>query len=108
MYMKEELKENICFTTSNIVTDSSFNSFSLILCRNMFIYFDNTLQSKALHTFRDSLENNSFLVLGSCESLYLNGGSAYFDAYDEKHRIYKLKNQATLDNYLKKKKKKKK
>ena len=57
----------------------------------MFIYFDNTLQSKALNTFRHSLETNSFLVLGNCESMYFNGGYTYFDNYDEKNKIYKIK-----------------
>jgi len=89
--INDDLKENICFATHNIITDDVFNTFSLILCRNMFIYFDSSLQSKGLNTFRHSLEYNGFLVLGKSESLHTNGGYSYFKAYDETSRIYKLK-----------------
>ena len=89
--INNQLKENICFATHNIITDEAFNTFSLILCRNMFIYFDDSLQSKGLNTFRHSLEHNGFLVLGKSESLHFNGGYTYFKAYDEANRIYKLK-----------------
>ena len=91
MIVKDELKENICFATHNIITDDVFNNFSLILCRNMFIYFDNILQAKGLNIFKNSLETNSFLVLGNSESMYFNGGHDYFSTYDEKNKIYKTK-----------------
>jgi chemotaxis protein methyltransferase CheR len=92
MIVKDELKQNICFSTHNIITDESFNTFSLILCRNMFIYFDNDLQSKGLNTFKNSLEQSGFLVMGKSESLHFNGGYTYYQDYDEKNKIYKLKN----------------
>jgi chemotaxis protein methyltransferase CheR len=89
--IKEELKQNICFSTHNIITDDVFNTFSLILCRNMFIYFDNDLQSKGLNIFKDSLEMSGFLVMGKSESLYYNGGYTYYKDYDKTNKIYKLK-----------------
>ena len=36
-----ELREKIVFSTHNLVSDSSFNEFQLILCRNVLIYFKN-------------------------------------------------------------------
>lgn len=91
LIVKDDLKKNICFATHNIITDDVFNTFSLILCRNMFIYFDNDLQSKGLITFRDSLEPSGFLVMGNSESMHFNGGYTYFKNYDEKNKIYKIK-----------------
>ena len=92
MIVKDEIKKNICFTTHNIITDDVFNSFSLIVCRNMFIYFDKDLQQRGLRTFKNSLEENGFLVLGKSESIDYNGGNYYFKEYDSINKIYKLKN----------------
>lgn len=91
LIVKDELKKNICFATHNIVTDDVFNTFSLILCRNMFIYFDYDLQSRGLTTFKESLEESGFLVMGKSESIHYNGGNAYLKEYDAVHKIYKIK-----------------
>ena len=37
------LIERMVFSTHNLVSDSSFNEFQLIMCRNVLIYFDRTL-----------------------------------------------------------------
>lgn len=84
----EKLKENICFAKHNIINDGVFNTFSLIVCRNMFIYFGSDLQSQGLQTFCDSLEDDGFLVLGKSEGINYNQGKKYFKEYDEKNKIY--------------------
>jgi chemotaxis protein methyltransferase CheR len=89
--IKPELKNNICFASHNIITDDVFNTFSLILCRNLFIYFDNQLQEKALKLFHNSLETSGFLVLGQSESIKYNNGQKYFKEVDRKNNIYKKK-----------------
>lgn len=66
----EELREKIVFSTHNLVSDSSFNEFQLILCRNVLIYFDRELQSKVLTLFDESLDNLGYLALGSKESIF--------------------------------------
>jgi chemotaxis protein methyltransferase CheR len=89
--IKEDLKNNICFSTHNIITDNVFNTFSLILCRNMFIYFDSDLQARGLNTFKLSLEDNGFLVMGKSESINTNDKDISFKNYDTSNKIYKLK-----------------
>jgi chemotaxis protein methyltransferase CheR len=91
VYIKESIKKNIYFSTHNLITDGVFNTFSLILCRNLFIYFDNKLQEKALKTFSNSLEHNAFLVLGQSESIRYNNGERYFKEFSIDKRIYKNK-----------------
>ena len=39
------------------MTDTSFNEFNVILCRNVLIYFDKTLQDRVHRLFAESLEN---------------------------------------------------
>ncbi|HEY9760666.1 MAG TPA: protein-glutamate O-methyltransferase CheR [Oculatellaceae cyanobacterium] len=63
------LRENIVFAQHNLVSDSSFNEFHVILCRNVMIYFNNQLREKVLSLFHDSLCPFGILGLGSKESL---------------------------------------
>lgn len=65
----ESLSEKMIFSTHNLVSDSSFNEFQLILCRNVMIYFDKNLQSKVLKLFDDSLQSLGWLALGSKETI---------------------------------------
>lgn len=65
----EELGSRMVFSTHNLVSDSSFNEFHLILCRNVLIYFDKELQEKVFRLFDASLGNLGYLALGSKETL---------------------------------------
>ena len=65
----EDLRKRMIFSTHNLVSDSSFNEFQIILCRNVFIYFDKVLQDRVLRLFNDSLEPLGYIGLGSKETL---------------------------------------
>ncbi len=64
-----ELRKRMVFATHNLVSDSSFNEFQLILCRNVLIYFDKNLQDHVLTLFDQSLETLGFLALGAKETI---------------------------------------
>lgn len=64
-----ELSEKIIISTHNLVSDSSFNEFDLILCRNVLIYFDKELQDRVLQLFDASLGTLGYLALGTKETL---------------------------------------
>jgi chemotaxis protein methyltransferase CheR len=74
----EKLSEKMTFATHNLVADSSFNEFQLILCRNTLIYFNKNLQSHVLELFDRSLELLGFLALGSKESLRFSSVESKF------------------------------
>ena len=65
----QSLTKNVVFSQHNLVTDRSFSEFNVILCRNVLIYFDKTLQSQVHGLFYDSLVMFGVLVLGSKETL---------------------------------------
>lgn len=70
--------ERMVFSHHNLVSDRSFNEFDLILCRNVLIYFDKELQSRALDLFDESLPPLGFLALGSKENIrFSNIGQRY-------------------------------
>ncbi len=61
----------------------------LIVCRNVLIYFNQTLQNRVLTLFRDSLIRRGFLVLGDKETLDFSELRGDFEAYLNKERIYR-------------------
>ncbi|MES2701198.1 MAG: protein-glutamate O-methyltransferase CheR [Bacteroidota bacterium] len=65
----EAMRDRMIFSTHNLVSDSSFNEFQLILCRNVLIYFDKDLQERVFELFDASVERLGFLALGSKETL---------------------------------------
>lgn len=65
----DDLSKQMVFSQHNLVSDSSFNEFDLILCRNVLIYFDKDLQDRALMLFDQSLARLGYLALGTKESI---------------------------------------
>jgi len=86
-----ELREKIIFSTHNLVSDSVFNKFDIIVCRNVLIYFNKELQNTVLQTFYDSLNPDGFLALGSKESLLFSPISQLMDEYNGQFKIWKKK-----------------
>src|SRR5687768_10333774 len=62
------LKKNILFAQHNLVTDGPFNEFNLILCRNVLIYFNKSLQNRVHHLLHQSLSPLGILALGKNET----------------------------------------
>lgn len=82
------LKKNIAFANHNLVTDGVFSEVHLVLCRNVLIYFDKTLQDRALRLFHDSLVHGGVLALGSKESIQFAQIADAFKNLDGKWKIY--------------------
>lgn len=89
--VKSFLKEKILFFSHSLISSGSLNEFTLILCRNVLIYFTPELQGKVLENFYNSLDKEGFLVLGKSEGLMLNGGDKYFKEYLDKEKIFTVK-----------------
>jgi len=84
----KSLQEKLILSTHNLVSDSSFNSFQLVICRNVLIYFDKSLQERVFRLFDASLENLGFLALGSKETLRFSNLGKYYHQVDDQ-RIWK-------------------
>jgi chemotaxis protein methyltransferase CheR len=83
------LRENVVFAAHNLVSDRSFNEFHVIVCRNVMIYFDRTLQQHVHQLFLDSLVPFGVLALGRKETLVHSAHGERFDVVDELERIYR-------------------
>ncbi len=87
--LHESLARNVTFTYHNLVTDAAFGEMHLILCRNVFIYFDRELQNRVLQLFADSLCHRGFLCLGSKESLDFSPAGRFFEPVEAQKRIFR-------------------
>ena len=83
-----ELKQNTLFSIHNLVSDSVFNEFQMISCRNVFIYFEADLQEKILGLFYKSLCPLGFLCLGSKETIRFPEFKSKFKVISQKENIY--------------------
>ena len=82
------LKANTLFSVHNLISDTVFNEFQLISCRNVFIYFQTQLQEKILNLFYDSLCPYGFLCLGSKETIRSDVFKTKFNPVNQKENIY--------------------
>ena len=83
-----ELKQNTLFSVHNLVSDSVFNEFELISCRNVFIYFEIKLQEHILDLFYKSLAPLGFLCLGTKETIRSDFFKKKFKVINQKENIY--------------------
>ena len=83
------LVRNIVFSQHNLVTDHSFAECNVILCRNVLIYFDRSLQRRVHSLFYESLPMYGYLGLGSKETLRFTGFEDHYEAIDQREKIYR-------------------
>lgn len=86
---KERLRNKIVFSSHNLVSDRSFNSFQLISCRNVLIYFQTSLQNRVFDLFDESLEPLGFLALGNKETLRFSSISDRYKQVDGNEKIWR-------------------
>jgi len=83
------LTENVVFAQHNLAMDRAFNQFNVIVCRNVLIYFDKSLQEHVHKLFYESLEMFGMLALGHKESIAFSPFTQRYEALDEGERIYR-------------------
>ncbi len=79
----------IMLATHNLVSDKSFSTFQLILCRNVMIYFDKRIQEKVVRLFYESLDPGGFVGLGAKETLRFTPLDGKFMQLDGNEKIWR-------------------
>lgn len=92
--MRRELLDRVVFAHHNLVTDGVFAEAHLIMCRNVLIYFTQSLKDRVLRLFADSLVRGGYLVLGNKETLNFSAVADRFERVSQSDRIYRLRNDA--------------
>jgi chemotaxis protein methyltransferase CheR len=74
-HIKPKIKKAVTFKLHNLLSDPPLPNCRMILCRNVFIYFKQSIQAFLLDRFSKTLEDDGFLVIGSAE--YINDPGKY-------------------------------
>ena len=85
--LRDELLSHITFEQHNLVQQPEFISAQLVMCRNVFIYFEEEFKIKAMNTLDKSLIPGGYLAMGIKE---------YINLYESKGRFKWVSRQAGL------------
>ncbi|BDD10293.1 chemotaxis protein R [Fulvitalea axinellae] len=88
-WMDKSLLRSVTFREHDLVKSEIFNKFDLVLCRNVMIYFNQTLQNEVLKKLHSSLFKYGYLVVGSKESLIWSEIANKFIVVNNEEKIYK-------------------
>jgi len=83
------LLEKVSFRKHDLVQGVVFNKFDLVLCRNVMIYFNQSLQNAVLKKLHESLFKYGYLAVGSKESLIWCEIANKFIVVNNEEKIYK-------------------
>jgi chemotaxis protein methyltransferase CheR len=83
-----EVRRYVRFQQLSLFEPASFRVMDLIMCRNVFIYFDRDQQARVLENFWQSLTRGGYLVLGRSEKLS-PGLTDRFEHVIGRERIYR-------------------
>jgi two-component system, chemotaxis family, CheB/CheR fusion protein len=83
----KELRELVVFARQNVVQDPPFLRLDLVSCRNLLIYFQNSLQERVLDIFHYALAPAGLLFLGKSETTYQR--EALFDTVLRDQRVFR-------------------
>ena len=67
--INSDIRDLVLFAQQDVVLDPPFTRLDLISCRNLMIYFNQSLQRKLIPLFHYSLRAGGVLLLGSSESV---------------------------------------
>jgi chemotaxis protein methyltransferase CheR len=84
-----DLIRNVTFADHSLATDAVFSETHFISCRNVLIYFNRSLQNRAVGLFHESLCRRGFLGLGSKETLDFSTFAESFEPVARRERIYR-------------------
>jgi chemotaxis protein methyltransferase CheR len=92
--IKPKYQSHVTFRKHNLVHDKMDEKFDIIFCRNVMIYFDDTLKRRVLDLFYNCLNDDGYLVIGYYD-IMPDYGKTMFDLHDVKTRVYKKKRVTT-------------
>lgn len=96
--IKNFIREMCLFSWHDVTSDPPYAKLDLICCRNLLIYFDQTLQEHVLPIFHYALKPNGFLWLGPSESIGKLLPSL-FTIIDKKNKLFSRKSGLSIQKF---------
>lgn len=93
--IREQIRARVEFMYHDLVTNAEPPlgkdvKFDVVVCRNVFIYFQQELQEQTLALIQRALVDRGFLILGESESI-LPGRNTSFECVDRRASAYRKK-----------------
>ena len=89
----ERLRESVLFAPHDLLADAPFSRVDLVSCRNLLIYFQRSLQRRALSLFHYALLPDGLLMLGTSETPSVE--PELFAPLDKAARLYRRQSVET-------------
>ncbi|MGB5942653.1 MAG: chemotaxis protein CheB [Leeuwenhoekiella sp.] len=91
--VKNKLRQCIIFSNHNIIKDPPFRNTDLVVCRNLLIYLQASIQTKVMETLHYALNVDGYLLLGTSEML--GNISNFFKEINRKWKIFQNLEEAS-------------
>lgn len=85
--VKPIIRKSVHFDTRDLITDEFTDTYDVIFCRNVVIYFERAIQEALFEKFHRALAPDGFLVLGKVETLFGKPG-ALFKPIAQRERVF--------------------
>jgi chemotaxis protein methyltransferase CheR len=85
--MREGLRKNVVFFQHDLVSDYALGEMHVIYCRNVLIYFGNSLRERVVGMFAGGLRRGGFLCLGASEALP-KSQAHHFEEFSQNMRVF--------------------
>lgn len=92
--VKAHLRKRLIIAPHNLIKNAGFSNMNLIICRNVLIYMQTTLQVQVLRMLHFSLRSQGILFLGSAE--ILGSLESEFISLHPKWKIYQKRRDIQL------------
>lgn len=86
---RRSLQKNVVWGEHNLVSDASLNEFHFILCRNVMIYFNETLQEHVHRLLYESLAPGGVLGLGDKEMIHFSPFAECYGQIDPREKLFR-------------------
>jgi chemotaxis protein methyltransferase CheR len=86
--LRPEARRNVRFKTLDLIRDGFPENQHLILCRNVIIYFERSVQEALFRRFHAALNPGGYLVLGKVEAIF-GAAAALFEPVANRQRVFR-------------------
>jgi chemotaxis protein methyltransferase CheR len=86
--LRPEARANVSFRRHDLIRDSHPQRRHLIVCRNVIIYFERSVQETLFRRFHEALVPGGYLVLGKVEAIF-GGAAGLFQPVANRQRVFR-------------------
>jgi two-component system CheB/CheR fusion protein len=83
------IRDMLIFSEQDVIKDPPFSKLDLLVCRNLLIYLNTSLQLKLISVFHYALKPYGILMLGTSEGI--GKAEELFEVADRKHKFFRSK-----------------